>query len=121
MIGKFAPLATGAWDNFKIDSIPLEKTTGIHDVYIRFKGTYGIGTFDWFNFYNSEGRIKNKPLFPIDTNCPNPIINSTKDIPIKLFPNPGNERLVVTFENNEIANASIQVVNLNGNKIHESM
>ncbi len=121
MIGKFTPLATGAWDKFKIDSIPLEKTTGIHDVYFRFKGAYGVGTFDWFSLYNSEGKINDKTLFPIDPDCPNPKSNTTKDIAIKLFPNPGNERLVVTFENNEVAKLTIQVVNLNGKNVYEAI
>ena len=121
MIGKFTPLATGAWDKFKIDSIPLEKTTGIHDVYVLFKGTYGIGTFDWFNLYNSEGKVKDKALLPTDTSCPNPKINSSKDIPIKIFPNPGSNRLVVTFDNNELAKATIRLVSMDGNKIHESV
>jgi hypothetical protein len=121
MIGKFTPLATGAWDKFKIDSIPLEKTTGIHDVYFRFKGAYGVGKFDWFSLYNSEGKINDKTLFPIDPDCPNPKSNTTKDIAIKLFPNPGNERLVVTFENNEVAKLTIQVVNLNGKNVYEAI
>ena len=121
MIGKFTPLATESWNKFNIDSIPIEKTTGIHDVYIRFKGSYGVGTFDWFSLYNSEGRIKNKALFSVDSICPNPKSNSTKDIAIKLFPNPGSERLVVTFDNNEIAKATILVTNLNGKKVHESI
>ena len=53
-----------------------------------------------------------------DSKCPEPF-DASNEIPVKLFPNPGDDILRVSFENREITNATVEIYNSIGIKISE--
>ena len=114
IVGEHITENTGGWDKFEIKTFPIKPTTGIHDIYIKFRGKFGIGTLDWFQLYNSNGTVKK--TLQKDPKCPQPYTTSS-EIPVKLFPNPGNDLLRVSFENTELASATVEIYNTIGHKI----
>lgn len=50
VIGTLVTSATGGWDVFAEQTTPLSGGSGTHDIYIKFRGMSGIGSFDWFGF-----------------------------------------------------------------------
>ena len=114
IIGEYITENTGGWDKFELKEFPIKPTSGTHDIYIKFKGKFGIGTIDWFLLYNSNGEVKNS--IHHNSKCPEPFLSNT-DIPVKLFPNPGNDLLRVSFENKELASATVEIYNTIGHKI----
>ena len=114
IVGEHITENTGGWDKFEIKTFPINPTTGIHDIYVKFRGKNGIGTLDWFQLYNSNGTVKK--TLQKDPKCPQPYI-TTSEIPVKLFPNPGNDLLRVSFENKELASATVEIYNTIGHKI----
>ncbi len=114
IIGEHITQNTGGWDKFEIKAFPIKPTTGIHDIYVKFRGKFGIGTLDWFQLYNSNGTVKKTQQK--DPKCPQPY-TTTSEIPVKLFPNPGNDLLRVSFENKELASAKVEIYNTIGHKI----
>ena len=114
IVGEHITENTGGWDKFEIKAIPIKPTTGIHDIYVKFRGKFGIGTLDWFQLYNSNGTVKKTQQK--DPKCPQPY-TTTSEIPVKLFPNPGNDLLRVSFENKELASAIVEIYNTIGHKI----
>lgn len=52
LIGSLVTTSTGSWSTHEEQTTALTGASGIHDVYIVFKGTSGIGDFDWFKFEN---------------------------------------------------------------------
>lgn len=111
LIGKLRPPSTGGWDIFKQFSFPVEQMKGTHDVYFRFKGEYGIGTIDWFTFYNSYGSVKDSILN--DTACPFPS-SKINDIKTKIFPNPTTQSVRYSFDCQEITNIEIEIFDTKG-------
>jgi hypothetical protein len=112
MIGNFRTTSTGAWDKFEQRTFPIEPITGYHDVYIKFKGEAGIGSFDWFNLYNSNGTVR-KTYPQATNNCPQER-NTSRQIPITIYPNPSNEEVAVAIENIETSTITIKFASLNG-------
>ncbi|NDF60484.1 MAG: carbohydrate-binding protein [Crocinitomicaceae bacterium] len=112
MIGNFTTTSTGAWDKFEQRTFPIEPITGYHDVYIKFKGEAGIGSFDWFNLYNSNGTVR-KTYPQATNNCPQER-NTSRQIPITIYPNPSNEEVAVAIENIETSTITIKFASLNG-------
>jgi hypothetical protein len=111
MIGKFSPRSTGGWDKYDTFSFPIENIDGIHDVYFKFVGNYGIGSIDWFTFYNSNGEVSN--TFVNDSLCPYPGLKNKK-INVKLFPNPSKSELAISFDCQELSNMEIKIFDVNG-------
>ncbi|RPH90055.1 MAG: carbohydrate-binding protein, partial [Calditrichaeota bacterium] len=72
---------TGGWDNYQEQSAPMERVTGIHDLYFVFSGSSGIGNFDWFQFSRSSTVItqqdKRMLNFHLAQNYPNPFNPAT--------------------------------------------
>ena len=116
IIGEYITENTGGWDQYEIKEFPIEKTSGVHDLFIKFRGKYGIANIDWLQLFNSGGKVI-KSIHK-DSKCPQPYTPSN-EIPIKVFPNPGNDILRISFENKEIASAKIEIINMLGNKIIE--
>jgi hypothetical protein len=116
IIGEYFTENTGGWDTFENKNFPIDKISGKHDLYIKFKGKYGIGTIDWFKLFNSQGTVV-KSIYN-DPSCPKSSLISD-EIPVKLFPNPGDKLLRVSFDNNEISSAKVEVFNTIGHKISE--
>jgi hypothetical protein len=114
IVGEHITENTGGWDKFEIKAFPIKPTTGIHDIYVKFRGKFGIGTLDWFQLYNSNGTVKK--TLQKDPKCPQ-TYTTTSEIPVKLFPNPGNDLLRVSFENKELASATVEIYNTIGHKI----
>jgi len=111
MIGSLITTNTGGWDKFEHRTFPIEKITGKHDTYIKFKGTQGLGTIDWFNLYNSQGKVQKK--YPTDPICPQQRI-TTRLIPITIYPNPSSEELAVAIENLETSDINIKFASTEG-------
>ncbi len=116
IIGEYITENTGSWDNYEIKYFPIQKISGIHDVYIKFKGKYGIANLDWFQLFNSKNEIIN--TIHKDSKCPQPYMK-INEIPVKLFPNPGHGLLRVSFENTELTKAKVEIYNTVGHKISE--
>ncbi len=114
ILGEYITESTGGWDIFEENVFPIKPTSGIHDIYIKFRGKYGVGTIDWFELYNSNGTVEK--TIQKDPKCPQPYTTNS-EIPVKLFPNPGNDLLRVSFENKERANATVEIYNTIGHKI----
>jgi len=112
MIGNYTTTSTGAWDKFEQRTFPIEPITGYHDIYIKFKGEAGIGSFDWFNLYNSNGTVR-KTYPQATNNCPQER-NTSRQIPITIYPNPSTEEVAVVIENIETSTITIKFANLNG-------
>jgi hypothetical protein len=114
ILGEYITESTGGWDVFEENVFPIKPTSGVHDVYVKFRGKYGVGTIDWFELYNSNGTVEK--TIQKDPKCPQPYTTNS-EIPVKLFPNPGNELLRVSFENKELASATVEIYNTIGHKI----
>ncbi|MDB5171435.1 MAG: hypothetical protein JWN51_208, partial [Phycisphaerales bacterium] len=41
---------TGSWTTFKPQQTTVSGVTGIHDLYLVFRGGYGVCNLDWFKF-----------------------------------------------------------------------
>ena len=111
MIGNLTTTSTGGWDKFEQRTFPIEKIRGKHDTYIKFKGNQGLGTIDWFNLYNSQGNIKKQ--YPTDPICPQQR-NTSRLIPITIYPNPSSEELAVAIENLETSDINIKFASTEG-------
>jgi len=111
MIGNLNTTSTGGWDKFEQRTFPIEKISGKHDTYIKFKGKQGLGTIDWFNLYNSQGNIKKQ--YPTDPICPQRR-NTSRLIPITIYPNPSSEELAVAIENLETSDINIKFASTEG-------
>ena len=114
ILGEYITENTGGWDIFEENVFPIKPTRGIHDIYVKFRGKKDIGTIDWFELFNSNGTVEK--TIQKDPKCPQPY-GSTSEIPVKLFPNPGNDLLRVSFENKELASAKVEIYNTIGHKI----
>ena len=111
MIGNLTTTSTGGWDKFEQRTFPIEKISGKRDTYIKFKGNQGLGTIDWFNLYNSQGNIKKQ--YPTDPICPQQR-NTSRLIPITIYPNPSSEELAVAIENLETSDINIKFASTEG-------
>lgn len=111
MIGKFRTPSTGGWDKYKMYSFPIEEIKNTHDIYFRFKGSYGVGTMDWFTFYNSNGEAKD--TIPYDSLCPFPNLKN-REIKMKMFPNPGYSEINLTFDCQEKSTLEVEVFDTRG-------
>lgn len=111
LIGKFRPPSTGGWDKYKMYSFPIDETKGTHDVFFRFKGSYGVGTMDWFTFYDSNGEVKES--IPYDSLCPFPSLKN-REIKMKMFPNPGYSEINLTFDCQEKSTLEVEVFDTRG-------
>ena len=116
IIGEFITENTGGWDQYEIKQFPIEKISGNHDLYIKFRGKFGVANIDWFQLFNSNGSVVK--TINKDSKCPEPF-DASNEIPVKLFPNPGDDILRVSFENREITNATVEIYNSIGIKISE--
>jgi hypothetical protein len=111
LIGKFRPPSTGGWDKYKMYSFPIEEIKGSHDVYFRFKGSYGVGTMDWFTFYDSNSEVKENISF--DSLCPFPGLKN-KDVKMRLFPNPVYNEINLTLDCQEKSTIDVEVFDIRG-------
>ncbi len=55
IIGTLTTTSTGTWSNFTVESTAITNVTGIHDVYLVFRGRYGICNLNWFDFGTAPG------------------------------------------------------------------
>jgi hypothetical protein len=117
MIGKMITTNTGGWDKFEIKSFPIEKIVGKHDIYLNFKGSYGVGSIDWFYLYNSKGKIKEEIL--VDSTCKYPTLKNRK-IEITIFPNPYTSNFTVSLDNKEYSEISVSVFDINGYEFYKN-
>lgn len=111
MIGKFRPPSTGGWDKYKMYSFPIEEIKGSHDIYFRFKGEYGIGTMDWFTFYDSNGEVKE--YIPYDSVCPFPSLKN-REVKMRVFPNPVYNEINLTLDCQEKSTLDIEIFDTRG-------
>ena len=111
LIGKFRPPSTGGWDKFKMYSFPIEQIKGTHDVYFRFKGNYGVGTMDWFTFYDSNGEVKEN--IPYDSLCPFPSLKN-REVKMRVFPNPVYREINLTLDCQEKSTLEVAVFDTRG-------
>ncbi|MBF0410068.1 MAG: carbohydrate-binding protein [Candidatus Riflebacteria bacterium] len=54
LIGEYHSSNTGGWDNYVTKTVPLQKVSGIHNLFILFKysGRLAISNIDWFQLNN---------------------------------------------------------------------
>ncbi|MEN1783648.1 MAG: carbohydrate-binding protein [Bacteroidota bacterium] len=64
LLGSLTVASTNGWNDFVEQSAELANASGIHDLYIVFKGSVGIGNLDWIRFENNE------PPGEFDLNAP---------------------------------------------------
>jgi hypothetical protein len=50
LIGTLTVANTGSFNKYAVQTVPITKTSGTHDLYMLFKGRTGIGTFAVFRF-----------------------------------------------------------------------
>ncbi len=50
LLGTLITKSTGGWDNYQKQSCSIKPIFGKHTIYIIFKGSSGIGNFDWYRF-----------------------------------------------------------------------
>jgi len=82
LLGTMTIKSTGGWFNFSKHGTSISPISGIHDIYIVFKGTQGVGNFDWFMFENTlsnPNSIVNpySEMYVLSQNFPNPFNNFT--------------------------------------------
>lgn len=93
IIGEYNTKNTGPFDSLKIVEHPIDTIQGVNDLYIRFRGTYCIGNFDWFVLYNSKDSIVQQFK---DVNCTNPerMQNFYSSV---IFPNPSLSSITISY------------------------
>jgi hypothetical protein len=116
IIGEYITENTGGLDLYEIKEFPIEPINRVHDIYIKFRGKKNIGKIDWFEFYNSEGKVIHS--VQKDSKCPKPYV-SNNEIFVKLFPNPGVGVFRVNYDCKELSVANVQVFNTIGNKLFD--
>jgi hypothetical protein len=52
MVGELRTRSTGSWTSYEEQSVSVSGASGVHTIYIKFVGGYGVGDFDWFKFSN---------------------------------------------------------------------
>ena len=51
LIGTLTTQATGeTYNHQRMQYVPVQRVTGVHDVYIVFRGTWGTSVADWVSF-----------------------------------------------------------------------
>lgn len=50
LLGVMTVQATGGWDVYATQALALQPTSGLHDLYFRFRGGAGVANIDWFRF-----------------------------------------------------------------------
>lgn len=50
LLGVMTVQATGGWDLYTTQALPITPTNGLHDLYFHFRGGYGVANIDWFGF-----------------------------------------------------------------------
>ncbi|MDB5331342.1 MAG: secreted sugar hydrolase [Phycisphaerales bacterium] len=50
LIGTLTAAGTGAWTTFKPEQTTVSGVTGVHDLYLVFRGGFGVCNLDWFKF-----------------------------------------------------------------------
>ena len=88
LLGTMTIKSTGGWFNFEKHGITITPVSGMHDIYIVYKGTEGIGNFDWYMFENTlstPNSIENpfSEKYGLSQNYPNPF-NSFTNICVEL-------------------------------------
>lgn len=88
LLGTMTIKSTGGWFNFEKHGISITPISGIHDIYIVYKGTQGVGNFDWYMFENtlSNPNSLENPFsekYGLSQNYPNPF-NSFTNISVEL-------------------------------------
>ncbi len=52
LLGTMTMQGTGGWEVFQEQMINISSASGVHNIYVVFKGGSGVGNFDWFKFSN---------------------------------------------------------------------
>jgi hypothetical protein len=105
LVGKYITTGTGSWSYFLQQGFYTDSISGVHDLYIVFKGGYGIGNFDWFEFARSAGRMPSH-LEPIN-----------RDTPMDVYPNPSAAVFNVSFTLQFKTDASLYLYGASGNLV----
>jgi hypothetical protein len=50
LIGTMTVQGTGSFNSFREQYIPVQGATGVHNVFLKFSGGFGVGNIDWFQF-----------------------------------------------------------------------
>ncbi len=82
---------TGGWQEWLTREVNISLTSGVHDIYMVFKGGFGIGNLNWFQFNEN-------------------VFLSTKDMAINkvlLHPNPTKNLITITSSISNIERISI--------------
>lgn len=51
LLGTLTVAGTGDWGNPVAQDTKVSGTTGVHDLYLAFRGGYGVGNLDWITFF----------------------------------------------------------------------
>lgn len=86
LLGTLTVETTGSWGNIVEQTTSLTGASGVLDIYFVFKGGWGVGNFDWFNF-EDPGTAVEEPKLPVSydlgQNYPNPF-NPVTHIPYQI-------------------------------------
>jgi hypothetical protein len=50
IIGTLTTQATGTFNDQRVQYTPIQRVSGVHDVYIVFRGSWATSVADWFSF-----------------------------------------------------------------------
>jgi hypothetical protein len=50
LVGTLTAAGTGSWTTFKPEQTTVSGVSGIHDLYLVFRGGFGVCNLDWFKF-----------------------------------------------------------------------
>lgn len=112
IISTFNTTSTGSFDSLQIFEYDIDSVKGIHSLYIRFRGRYGIGNFDWLEFFSSSDSIKN----PKDLSCID-AVGMQSFYTSLVYPNPILENAVINYYCASTSNIEITIYDRYGTKL----
>ncbi|GAA0726064.1 hypothetical protein GCM10009430_32630 [Aquimarina litoralis] len=108
---KFNVPNTNNWSRYQVFEIPIpidkaQILKGLKDIYfVGIENKQGIANLDWFNFVTSS---RNMSFMSAE---------NLKGKPVKIYPNPVLDKLIIELDTNTLNENYVQIFNLNGMEI----
>ena len=119
LLGTLIVAETGGWGVFNEQVTTLTGATGVMDVYFVFRGGYGVGNFDWFNFEDLITSVEETDMpssFALKQNFPNPFnpettigyrISADSDVSLEIYDTLGQKVRTLVQEHKSPGNYNI--------------
>ncbi len=105
LLGELIVEATGGWGEMTEQRTSLTGASGVHDIYIVFKGSSGVGNFDWFNFED-----------PVSVSVDEADIPSSFELG-QNYPNPFNPVTRISYQLPETAYVRLEIYDILGRRV----